>query len=183
MKEEIYWGNLFALFLFLGEEDEDTKAIRALRLSFEVPRNFMNPDKFRPEQSFDDQFATVPDLITTSVFEAMDVNVPIDPLNPFIYLRSQRLPEFVVVYFMELVPRRVKSNMSRFFTAMHLIEMYREYVIIPPHHFMAVDTAAGVASEAVEQGNSQGTEDKDDKKEDKEEEQKKDDVGASTSNG
>lgn len=139
---------IVVLFLSLGqgeEEDDETQAIRALTLGFELPKNFLNPEKYRPDHSPDDQFAGVPDVITNTLFRAMDANVPIDAFNPFIYVRNGILPEFVVAYFMQMVGRRVKSTMSRFFQAMHLIEMYREYVILPPHHFMAgVDTAAAV---------------------------------------
>ena len=82
-------------------------------------------------------FALVPDIITRFIFQAMDANVPIDALNPFIYLRSGQLPQLKSVYYMDMVSRRVMSNMSRFFKAMHLIKMYHEYAIIPPNHFMA----------------------------------------------
>ena len=127
----------------LGEDDEMSNQIRALQLGFELPRNFLNPDKYRPERIPDDDFAQVPEVVTAALFNVLDVNVPIDALNPFVYLRNGRLPEFIVAYFMQFVSRRIKSNMSRFFSAMHLIEMYREYVIVPPTHFMAaLDTAA-----------------------------------------
>ena len=134
-----------ALFIcFIGEEDDlEAAEIRSLQLGFEIPRNFLNPDKYRPASIPDEAFAAVPDLITTAIFNVMDAQVPIDAFTPFLYLRNGRLEEFVVAYFMKLVSARVKSNMSRFFTAMHLIEMYREYVIIPPSHFLAShDTAA-----------------------------------------
>ena len=144
--------DLCFFFVSLGQDDdgEEARALRALQLEFEVPRNFLNPDKYRPDHVPEDDFGEVPDVITRSIFDVMDANVPIDALNPFIYLRSGRLPEFVVVFFMNMVAKRVKSKMSRFFHAMHLIEMYREYIIVPPHHFLAsVDTAAVVATDAV----------------------------------
>lgn len=157
-----------------------------MQLSFELPRNFINPDKYRPDQSPDDLFAAVPDVITRSIFGVMDVNVPIDALNPFVYVRNGLLPEFVVVFFMNMVAKRIKSNMSRFFTAMHLIEMYREYVIIPPHHFMAVDSAAVVASEAVEEKSDEGKKEESEEsdvkgKSDDTDHDKNDQLGPSTS--
>ena len=123
-------GTYLRSFLSLGQDDdgEEARALRALQLEFEVPRNFLNPDKYRPDHVPEDDFGEVPDVITRSIFDVMDANVPIDALNPFIYLRSGRLPEFVVVFFMNMVAKRVKSKMSRFFHAMHLIEMYREYI-------------------------------------------------------
>ena len=155
-------------FLSLGQDDdgEEARALRALQLEFEVPRNFLNPDKYRPDHVPEDDFGEVPDVITRSIFDVMDANVPIDALNPFIYLRSGRLPEFVVVFFMNMVAKRVKSKMSRFFHAMHLIEMYREYIIVPPHHFLAsVDTAAVVATDAVGAVATDVDKDDEDKKE------------------
>ena len=156
-------------FLSLGkvEEDAETQAIRALTLGFELPRNFLNPEKFRPDQIPEDRFAGVPDVITDTLFSAMDATVPIDAFNPFIYVRNGILPELVVAYFMQMVGRRVKSTMSKFFQAMHLIEMYREYVIIPPEHFMAsLDTAAAVIKPVAEEAKSDETvqEDNDEKK-------------------
>ena len=137
--------------------------IRSMELGFELPKNFLNPDKYRPTASFDEAFASVPDVVGSAIFDAMDADVPIDAFNPFIYLRHGRLPEFVAAYFMQLVSARVKSNMSRFFTAMHLIEMYREYIIIPPSHFMAqVDSVAVVRGEAKKEAgkSEEGQEDK-----------------------
>lgn len=132
-------------FSFLGEEDDETVQIRGMKLGFEIPKNFLNPEKYRPSTIPEAGFAAVPDVISSAVFQAMPAEVPIDAFNPFIYLRNGVLPEFVVVYFMRMVSVRIKSNMTRFFTAMHLIEMYREYIIIPPSHFMSsFDTAAVV---------------------------------------
>ena len=113
-----------ALFIcFIGEEDDlEAAEIRSLQLGFEIPRNFLNPDKYRPASIPDEAFAAVPDVITTAIFNVMDAQVPIDAFTPFLYLRNGRLEEFVVAYFMKLVSARVKSNMSRFFTAMHLIK-------------------------------------------------------------
>ena len=142
--------------------------IRAMSLGFELPRNFLNPDRYLPEPLSEEFVAGIPDVVSTAVFVAMDANVPIDAFNPFIYLRNGRLPEYVVAYFMTLVSRRVKSNMSRFFTAMHLIEMYREYIIVPPTHFLAaLDTAA------VQPGDSTVT--KDEKKQQEEDRDKEED--------
>ena len=160
--------DLCFFFVSLGQDDdgEEARALRALQLEFEVPRNFLNPDKYRPDHVPEDDFGEVPDVITRSIFDVMDANVPIDALNPFIYLRSGRLPEFVVVFFMNMVAKRVKSKMSRFFHAMHLIEMYREYIIVPPHHFLAsVDTAAVVATDAVGAVATDVDKDDEDKKE------------------
>ena len=139
---------------FIGEEENVAATqIRSMELGFELPKNFLNPDKYRPTASFDEAFASVPDVVGSAIFDAMDADVPIDAFNPFIYLRHGRLPEFVAAYFMQLVSARVRSNMSRFFTAMHLIEMYREYIIIPPSHFMAqVDSVAVVRGEAKDDG-------------------------------
>ena len=149
---------------FIGEEENVAATqIRSMELGFELPKNFLNPDKYRPTASFDEAFASVPDVVGSAIFDAMDADVPIDAFNPFIYLRHGRLPEFVAAYFMQLVSARVKSNMSRFFTAMHLIEMYREYIIIPPSHFMAqVDSVAVVRGEAKKEAGEteEGQEDK-----------------------
>lgn len=170
----------------LGDEEEDDQAteIKGFKLPFEVPKNFLNPDKYQPDQTPEEEFAQVPDVVARAVFDALDVNVPIDALNPFVYLRNGRLPEFVVVYFMKLVSRRVKSNMSRFYSAMHLIEMFREYVIVPPTHFMAIDTVAAtvVPDVATNPDTKDSNVDQDVAKEDSKEKKDKDDQGASTSN-
>lgn len=141
--------------------------IRALKLEFEVPKNFLNPEKYLPEPLPNRVLADVPDVIMTAVFEVMDIDVPIDPFNTFMYLRNGRLPEFVVVYFMNLVSRHVKSNMSRFFTALHLIQMYREYIINPPSHIMApIDTAAVHPAHSMKTEAAKLKEDKKEEKED-----------------
>jgi len=156
-----------ALFIcFIGEEDDvEAAEIRSLQLGFEIPKNFLNPDKYRPASIPDEAFAAVPDLITTAIFNVMDAQVPIDAFTPFLYLRNGRLEEFVVAYFMKLVSARVRSNMSRFFTAMHLIEMYREYVIIPPSHFLASHDTAAVGQDDQEADKAVAPKPQDDKAE------------------
>lgn len=83
-------GTYLRSFLSLGQDDdgEEARTLRSLQLEFEVPRNFLNPDKYRPDHVPEDDFGEVPDVITRSIFDVMDANVPIDALNPFIYLRS-----------------------------------------------------------------------------------------------
>lgn len=161
-------------YFFLGD-DPIAQQIKGRKLGFKIPKNFPSREAYRPDPLPDHVLASVPDSITTAVFEVMDATtVPIDALNPFVHLRNGQLPEFVPVYFMDLVPRDVKHNISRFFTAMHLIEMYREYVINPVPHFMtSIDTAA---VQSLDSKNNKLKEDQEDKS--KEEEKKATVVGS-----
>lgn len=123
------------------------RILKGRKLEFELPTSFANPDKFRPHQIDDAVLARVPEFVSNALFDALDAQVPIDPLSPFIYLRQGKLPHFVVIYFMEIQGMKKNlGNQRRFFQAMHLIEAYREYVIVPPAHFLSaqptVDTAA-----------------------------------------
>ena len=133
------------VFSFLVEDDT-TKALKVEQLDFEIPTNFLNPQKFRPTVINDDMFGDVPDYVCQGLFESIEPDVPIDPLTPFVYLRQGRLPHYVVIYFMKLQGSgRNLGAQKRFFRAMHLIEAYREFVTIPPVHFLAgqpLDTAS-----------------------------------------
>lgn len=125
------------------------RTLKSRKLEFELPMNFANPEKFRPAHIDESMFARVPEFICNALFAAIDAAVPINPLTPFIYLRDGTLPHFVVIYFMEV--QGVKKSLGtqrRFFQAMHLIEAYREYVILPAPHYLAgqepLDTVGAV---------------------------------------
>ena len=119
-------------------ESPEVAAYKARQLDFEVPKNFHNPDRFKPSGVPDEVFASVPNHVGAAVFEAMDINVPLDPMSVFLYLKEGRLAHFVVIYFMELQGlRRNISQATRFFRAMHFIDMYRSYVMVPPTHYLA----------------------------------------------
>ena len=125
------------------------RTLKSRKLEFELPMNFANPDKFRPAHIDESMFARVPEFICNALFAVIDAAVPINPLTPFIYLRDGTLPHFVVIYFMEV--QGVKKSLGtqrRFFQAMHLIEAYREYVILPAPHYLAgqepLDTVGAV---------------------------------------
>ena len=175
------WENLNLSFSLTGEEDDDMSAeIRALQLDFEVPRNFLNPEKYQPQPLPEEVLDEVPDVVARAIFDAMPADVPIDAFTPFLYLRNGRLAEYAVVYFMNLVPRRVKSKMSRFFTTMHLIEMYREYIIVPPSHFLAsIDTAAVQPHHSTQTSGTKAKKENKGTKVEKDEDQDKEDDSSS----
>ena len=112
-------------------ENPEDAAIRAMTLGFEVPRNFHNVDNYRP-LAFDPAiFRAVPDVVSAGIMDAIDAPI-FDPSIPFIYLKHGFLPEFTVVHFMNVQPKGRISNSTRFYRALHLVEMYREYLMGGP---------------------------------------------------
>jgi len=116
-----------------------------LELDFEIPRNFQNPERYIPGRLREDCFEDVPAAVGSAIFDAIGVDVPLDPMTIFLYLRNGRLPQFVIAYFMEFeLPKRKVTKMYRFYRALHLANMFRESVMVPQPHFMsnALDTVA-----------------------------------------
>ena len=125
-----------------------------MELNFQLPQEFRHPDKFNPSDVGDDFFMNVPSVVAAAIFDAIGENVPIDPTIPLIYLRSDRLPQFVPAWFMAAMPTGGKrlGKSTKFYRALHAIERYREYIMypadpaipefilagagaVPPHHF------------------------------------------------
>ncbi len=164
----VYWGSVMSLletiavclkvFLVSTENPVDA-ALRSMTLGFEIPNRFNNPDKFRPTYVGEDFLRQVPNVISSGLIDAMGADVPIDVMNAFQYLKHGRVPEYVVVYFMNAQPATRCSNSTRFFRALHLMEAYRDY-ILPPYHGPVQaqeDEGEGVGTEPAEEGGD-GTE-------------------------
>ena len=160
---------VFSLSCLTGEETGDSirdNMIRGMRLGFEQPRNFLHPERYINHDLPDSFFAEVPAVVSTAIFEVLTDDIPIDPQMPFIFLRQNRLPEFVVAWFMAFLPKKRIGKMNRFYRALHAIEQYREYVLFPPSAHDAIDTivaGGGALPDHVraQLGNEEGEEAKD----------------------
>jgi len=121
-----------SLFHLTGDDPID-EAIPSMELNFQLPQEFRHPDKFNPSDVGDDFFMNVPSVVAAAIFDAIGENVPIDPTIPLIYLRSNRLPQFVPAWFMAAMPTGGKrlGKSTKFYRALHAIERYREYIMYP----------------------------------------------------
>ena len=125
-------------FFLTGEEEEDQVEsiqdafVRSMTLDFELPSNFLHPERYPNVDLADALFSRVPSVVSSALFDAMPESIPIDPQMPFIFLRQSRLPEFVVAWFMAFLPKKRVGRMNRFFSSMNAIEQYREFVFFPP---------------------------------------------------
>ena len=121
-----------SLFYSIGEDPIEV-AIRSMELNFELPVEFRHQDKYNPSDVGDDFFSNVPSVVAAAIFDAIGENVPIDPNIPLIYLRSDRLPQFVPAWFMAAMPTggRRLGKASKFYRALHAIERYREFIMYP----------------------------------------------------
>ena len=97
-------------------------------MDFEVPNNFLNPEKYRPSEMTTEWLNYIPDVVASALYDAMGPGVPIDPLMPFVYLKKKLLPEFVVAFFMHAQGKSRIGKSTRFYRALYLIESYRKYV-------------------------------------------------------
>lgn len=109
-------------------ENLEDAAIRGMTLGFEIPRNFHNVDSYRPSHIDESLFRSVPDVVTAGIMDVIDLPI-FDATIPFIYLKHGFLPEFTVVFFMNAQPKSRISNSTRFYRALHLLEMYRQYLM------------------------------------------------------
>lgn len=115
--------------MFSVLENPEDAAIRSLRLDFELPKSFNNPERYRPTTIPDDMLRSVPDVVAAGIFDHIGNDVPIDAMTPFLYLKSKKLPEFVIAWFMLSQGYKRVSPSTRLFRAFHLLEAYREAVI------------------------------------------------------
>lgn len=130
------------MFMFVLTDDANqllAEAVRGMTLGFELPNNFLHPERYR-NQDLDYVFSIVPDVVSTALFEVMPSDVPIDPQMPFVYLRQNLLPEFVVAWFMAYIPSKRIGKTTRFFRALNAVEQYREFIFFPPNAADARDT-------------------------------------------
>ena len=137
-----------SLFHLTGHDDPIDVAIRSMELNFELPQEFRNPDKFNPSDVGDEFFMNVPSVVAAAIFDAIGENVPIDPSVPLIYLRSDRLPQFVPAWFMAAMPTGGKrlGKSTKFYRALHAIERYREYIMYPADPAIPEYILAGAGS-------------------------------------
>jgi len=133
---------LFSSFLDAEEDHEGTSEASSFSLPFEIPRNFLNPDRFDPGVVPEEVLDSVPTYIGDTIFEHLGPEVPLDPLSVFLSLRHGGLPEFVVGYFLSIQKKKSLSNQTKFYRAIWFIHKFREHMILPPLHFLAFDTAA-----------------------------------------
>lgn len=135
---------LFILKLCSVLDGSDNDPLVMRRLDFEVPKSFPNPQKYIPKKIFDYMFEDVPLVVGSAISEAMSPDEPFDSTLTFVYFRNGRLPEFVVAYFMDFeLPKRRLSDTTRFFRALHLITMFRMFMVMPDDHFLATDVDTG----------------------------------------
>ena len=112
----------------LVTENPEDAAIRNMTLDFEVPNNFLNPEKYRPSELSTEWLKYIPDVVAAALYEAMGPGVPLDPLMPFVYLKKNLLPEFVVAFFMHAQGKSRIGKSTRFYRALYLIETYRKFI-------------------------------------------------------
>ena len=109
--------------------------IRMMALDFEYPTKFIHPDKYKDFDLSEEFFIQIPAVVTSDIMESMGMEIPIDPQMPLVFLRQHRLSEFVVAWFMENLPKSVRSRVAKstlFFRALHAIERYRAYLYTDP---------------------------------------------------
>jgi len=135
----------FKICVFILDQDEQSASVVRMALDFEIPKNFMHPEKYVPTKIREDAFDDVPRVVAEAIFEAIGLEVPLDPMTIFLYLKTGRLPEFVIAYFMQFeLPKRKVTKMYLFYRALHLANMFRESVLVPQPHFLSevLDTAS-----------------------------------------
>ena len=111
---------------------EDQASLARNQITFELPVNFRHPARYMPPVGAFQRAMNPPERVINALMEAIGRDVPPDANIPFIYLRANRFPVFVLNYFMDIQgPVRIALS-TRFFRALHLIEATREAVINPP---------------------------------------------------
>lgn len=103
---------------------------RLMEVRVVIPDNFV-PSRTIPRlQVTDEQWAQVPDVITSAIMDTIGPDVPISPYTPYTYLQADLLPHYVPAYFiaMQNAGSRI-SHATVFGRAMHLIEAYREWLL------------------------------------------------------
>ena len=110
---------------------EDRAIVARDQLPIELPTHFDDSARYMPPAGAFHRAMNPPDIVVDTLMEAIPASVPTDARIPFVYLRANRLPIFVLNYFMDVQgPVRISLRM-RLFRALHLIEAAREEAINP----------------------------------------------------
>ena len=126
-------------------------------LPFELPKNFMNPDKYDPGVVPDEVFENVPVYIGEAVFAVLGDEVPLDPQVILVYLRNGLLPHYVIEYFLSIQKKKNLSNQTRLFRALMLVHRFREFHILPAPHFLSQFDTAAIQNVGRRAGEGQAT--------------------------
>lgn len=104
-------------------------------LNFELPTNFVDNARYKVEEKDLLPLENMPRVVSEHVIRYGGPDMPMDALNPFFFLKRGELPYFVLNWFMGHQPKRL-ATMTRFYRALHLMEMYRGYC----HNLLHLDT-------------------------------------------
>ena len=124
-------------------------------LPFELPKNFINPDKYDPGVVPDEVFENVPLYIGEAVFGVLGNEVPLDPQVVLVYLRNGQLPHFVIEYFMSIQKKKNLATQTRLFRALMLVHRFREFHILPAPHFLSQFDSAAIQNVGRRAGEDQ----------------------------
>jgi len=97
-------------------------------LGFEPPAHFIDHGRYvATDQDKRSTLDGVPQIIWNIVMHALPRNPTFDPITPFYFFKTGRLPKWVVKWFLKNQGKRADrlSNMTKFYKAMHLIETLR----------------------------------------------------------
>lgn len=106
-------------------------------MQFELPNNFVDSDKYRVP---DISGLEVPRVVFNHVIGYAGRDVPLDPLNPFFFLKRGDIPIYVLNWFLNQQSRRF-SNLTRFYRALHMMEAVRG------QHYSLTDGSSEASSE------------------------------------
>lgn len=95
-------------------------------LGFEAPVNFIDHQRYQPTHEEKAFMADIPQVMFTVTLNCLPRNPTFDPLTPFYFFKTGRLPKWLVKWFVDKQKPRL-SNMSKFYKAMHCIEALRCY--------------------------------------------------------
>ena len=91
------------------------------QLQFELPINFVDAEKYRAPSVIG---LDVPHVVANHVVGYAGRDTPLDPLNPFFFLKRGDIPVYVLNWFLNQQSRRF-SNLTRFYRALHMMEAFR----------------------------------------------------------
>lgn len=97
-------------------------------LPYELPINYVDNPRYLPSEEQRAFLEDIPDCIAEAVIDALPVSIPINPFNVFYYVKRGLIPIWVLKWFIRGQGRSRSSAMTRFYRALHLIEIFREGV-------------------------------------------------------
>lgn len=127
--------------------------------SFVLPVNYLDAKKYHPSVRTFERLGPLPDCVVRCLVDVLPPNIEVDPFTVFFYVRRGYVPVWLVNFFIDKQDKTIAPLTTKFFRAIHLIEMVRAQLFNSPAVAQPVTVRTSSDSQASDEGKSVGKSD------------------------